>query len=154
MCDHQQTTPPPAIKVYSEDVETYGFLSKLWYFQTTKAMFICDGRQLFVQDPMLFLFVENLRDIPNVSFHSDNLCFGVFDSTKKVSNSKKYTLFAKGFVRVGDTELSYSGGRFEFHYRRDGPDDTYCPPVVTFGPDVLLSRKRSRDAAVDTTRPL
>lgn len=133
------------MKVYSEDLVTYGFFSKMWYFQTNKTLFLCEKRQLFVQEPMLFLFVENLRDIPNVTFKSDNLCFGVFDSTKKVSHSKKYTLFAKGFVRVGDEELAYSGGRFEFHFRSSGPDDSYGPPVVTFGPDPVPSRKRPRE---------
>jgi len=113
----------------------------MWYFHVNKLLCLTKAKQdrfLFLQEPTLCVFVENLSDLPRVALPNvDNLVFGVFDATKKVSNSKTYTLYAKGFLRLGAKEVSFTSSQFVFHYRVGDQSDEYAPPIVTFLQDTI-----------------
>ena len=113
----------------------------MWYFHVDKLLLLTKvkrDRYMFLQEPVLCVFVENIRDLPKVALpKSKNIVFGIFDPTRKVSNSKTYTIYAQGFLRIGDKELSFSSSQFVFHYRVGHQSDTYAPPIVTFLPDTI-----------------
>ena len=99
------------IRCFSENLRSYGYFSRMWYFDVDKLLFLCkDGKEryLMVDERTLLIFVESLTDLPNVALPKvANVVFGVFDPTQKVSNSKTYTLYARGFLRIGGQELSF-----------------------------------------------
>ena len=113
----------------------------MWYFDVDKLLFLCkDGKEryLMVDERTLLIFVESLTDLPNVALPKvANVVFGVFDPTQKVSNSMTYTLYARGFLRIGGQELSFTSSQFVFHYRVGERCETYRPPVVTFLQDTI-----------------
>ena len=126
-----------SLRCVSEDIVTYTYLNKYWKFHLDKCVIVGDGKVW--SGEMHFVFVAERGTEAEQPWpwpqHGNlwpfasggvNICFAPFDSTKKVSNAKRYKIScpAGGFLRIDGNITAFTAGAFEFVFKKDKPAAT------------------------------